>query len=255
MGSPFKGYQMAIKLSDYETIPKTENIKIHKNNNRKFLFRFKMKVWDIKKGQYINKQFSKVFTVKATNHSRKDNIKTAKAEFITFREETENNINGNNSKVITLDNLFIKFMETQPLSNWTHQRQHIYDLYIGNSGLSNITKEASEEIAKKREAYSKYKIGHLYIQDIIPHQIEVIISKMKSEHGLSDRRCKSILEVLNPLFKFALKNKLLDESPTEFIKVKIASQKKPVVNATETFKRIYRGIDEWLELNKVEMVG
>lgn len=240
---------MAIKLSDYKTIPKAENIKIHKSNNRKFLFRFKMKIWDIKKGEYTHKQFSKVFTTKATNHSQKENINTAKSEFIKFREETEETINGNKLKSITLNNLFIKYMETQPVSDWTHKKQHVFDLYIGNSQLSNITKEPTRELQEKREAYNKYKIGHELIENIIPHQIETIISKMKSEHGLSDRTQRGILEVLNPVFKFALKNRLLSESPTEFIKVKVGSQKKPVVNATDTFKRVYTGISEYYHDN------
>lgn len=60
---------MAIKLSDYKSIPKSANVKIHKKDIRKFLFRFKMKVWDNKKGSYVNKQFAKVYKVNATNHS------------------------------------------------------------------------------------------------------------------------------------------------------------------------------------------
>ena len=50
---------MAINSNDYKSIPKSANIKIHKKNNRKFLFRFKMKVWDMHKGDYAYKQFSK----------------------------------------------------------------------------------------------------------------------------------------------------------------------------------------------------
>jgi len=253
LGNPFfnfgvthlKGNIMAIKLSDYNPIPKSSNIKIHKENNRKFLFRLKLKTWDIKKGAYAYKQYSKVFTVKATNHSRKDNINTAKAEFIKFKEESENRANGNSSKNITLDELFIKYMETQPVSKWTHKKAHIYDLYIGNSQLSNVTNKPTEEQRAKREAYNQYKIGHILIQNIIPHQIELIISKMKTEHGLSDRTQKGIIEVLNPVFKFALQNRFITESPTEYIKVKIGSQKKVVTNAGELFIKVYKGIHEY----------
>ena len=65
---------MAIKLSDYKILPKSANVKIHKTDNRKFLFRFKMKVWDNKKGSYVNKQIAKVYKVKATNQSRKEKM-------------------------------------------------------------------------------------------------------------------------------------------------------------------------------------
>ena len=240
---------MAIKLTDYNPIPKSSNIKIHKNNNRKFLFRFKLKTYDIKKGRYSYKQYSKVFTIRATNHSKKDNIKTAKREFINFKDEIENKINGNSSKSITLDELFIKYMETQPKTDWTHKKAHNYDLYIGNSQLSNITQKATKELQAKREAYNQYKIGHLLIQNIIPHQIELIISKMKTEHNLSDKTRKGIIEVLNPVFKFALQNRLLAENPTEYIKVKVGSQKKIVVNAGEKFIDVYNGIHEYYHDN------
>ena len=240
---------MAIKLTDYNAIPKSANIKIHQNNNRKFLFRFKLKTWDIKKGQYSYKQYSKVFTIKATNHSKKDNIKTAKSEFIKFKDEIENKINGNAFKSMTLDELFIHYMETQPLTKWTHKKAHIYDLYIGNSQLSNITKEALKELQIKREAYNQYKIGHILIKNIIPHQIELIISKMKTEHNLADRTRKGIIEVLNPVFKFALQNRFLDENPTEYIKVKVGSQKKIVIQAGDKFIKVYKGIHEYYHDN------
>ena len=84
---------MAIKLSDYKLIPKSANVKIHKIDNRKFLFRFKMKIWNINSGTYKSKQFSKVFFVKATNHSRKENILEAQGAFRIFRQITENNYN------------------------------------------------------------------------------------------------------------------------------------------------------------------
>jgi integrase len=236
---------MAIRFSDYKSIPKSANIKIHKNDFRKFLFRFKMKVWDEKKGVYRHKQYAKVYKVQATNHSRKENIEEAQLAFLGFRDQVRTNSGKNTSKNLSLDNLFITYMQTQPDTDWTHKKKHIYDLYIGNSGLSNITKKPTEELLQKRLTYSAYKIGSMKIDAILPHHIEKIISEMANVHKLSARTQKSVIEVLNPVFNFAQKNKFIADNPVKMITVKIPSQKKIVTNATEIFKRVYKGITEY----------
>ena len=68
---------------------------------------------------------------------------------------------------------------------------------------------------------------------------------MEKEHNLSPRTQKIILEVLNPLFDFGIRNRYLSESPTRYIRIKIPSQKKIVINATELFRRVYVGIIEY----------
>ena len=238
---------MAIKLSDYKTIPKSANVTIHKVDKRRFLFRFKMKVWDSNSGKYKYKQFSKIFTVKATNHSRKENIKEAQAEFINFRQSVEDEETGQSIKKIFLDELFCKYMENEPLTDWTHKKKHIYDLYIGNSGLSNITKKPTKELLAKRSKYDEVKIGGMEITTVQPMHIEKITSKMATVHNLSPRTQKGILEILSPLFNFAMRNKYMTENPTQNITIKIPSQKKIVTNATDLFKRVYVGITEYFK--------
>ena len=235
---------MAIDSNDYKSIPKSANIKIHKKNIRKFHFRFKMKAWDMHKGEYVHKQFSKVFTVRATNHTRADNIKEAKTEFLKFKKETEFKINGSNTDNMTLDELFILYMETQPFSDGNEKKKKNYDLRIGNSGLTNPTEEKVARHKVLHEQYNQYKIGHLPIQDIIPNQVSTIITKMKTEFNLADKTCKGVLEILNPVFKFALANRYLDINPVEHLSVKVASQKIIITNPTEKFTRLYNGINE-----------
>jgi len=235
---------MAIKLSDYKTIPKSANVKIHKKDNRKFLFRFKMKIWNTAKGIYETKQFSKVYNIKATNHSRKENIEKAQEEFKVFK----NTVVDKKDKIdIPLDELFIKYMENEPLTAWTHKKKHIYDLYIGNSGLSNITKEPTKELISKRAKYDKVKIGGMEIATIMPMHIEKITSHMEKVHKLSPRTQKGILEILSPLFNFAMRNKLMSENPVQDITIKIPSQKKIVTNATALFKSVYVGITDYFK--------
>lgn len=222
---------MAIDANDY-TQTKEKNIKLHKKDKRLFLFDFRVD----------GKRYRKSYKVKATNHSPKDNLKDARLNLEEFKEKLKNGYSSNN---ITLDKLFIDYMSTQPQTDWTHKKKHIYDLYIGESGLSNITKEPTPELIAKRKAYDKFKIGSMKIDGIRPLHIEKITSKMATEHHLSPRTQKSILEILSPLFNFAMRNKYMSENPAQDITIKIPSQKKIVTNATELFKRVYVGITDY----------
>jgi len=222
---------MAIDANDY-TQTKEKNIKLHKKDKHLFLFDFRID----------GKRYRKSFKILATNHSPRDNLKEARLKLEEIKKEIHN---GYTLKRLRLDDLFKIYMDTQPQTDWSHKKKHIYDLYIGDSGLSNITKEPTPALIAKRKAYQAHKIGHRYIDDIKPMHIEKIISKMANTHSLSPRSQKSIIEVLSPLFDYAIRNKVSKDNPTEFIKIKIPSQKKIVTNATELFKRVYLGINEY----------
>jgi len=223
---------MAINDKDYNKTKET-GIRVHKKDKRLFLFYFKIN----------NRKYKKLFKVKATNHTPSQMLKTARTQLDIMKDEIINGTYGNN--LIKLDNLFIDYMETQPLTDWTHKKKHIYDLYIGDSQLSNITKEPTEAIIKKRQSFNITKIGNRAIGDIKERDILMIISKMDKEHHLSPRTQKIILEVLNPVFDYAIRNRYLTENPAQHITIKIPSQKKIVTNATELFKRVYMGIIEY----------
>ena len=188
------------------------------------------------------KRHRKSFKIQAINHSPRDNLKEARLKLEEIKEDI---LNGYTLKRLRLDDLFKIYMDTQPKTDWTHKKKHIYDLYIGDSGLSNIVREPTAELIAKRKAYQAHKIGHRYIDEIKPMHIEKIISKMAKTHNLSPRSQKAIIEVLSPLFDYAIRNKISKDNPTEFIKIKIPSQKKIVTNATELFKRVYRGITDY----------
>lgn len=226
-----RGGSMAININDYIQT-KEKNIKVSKKDKRLFLFDFRID----------GKRHRKYFKVKATNQNPRDMLKTARLELEAMKEDM---FNGYTFKRLKLDDLFIVYMDTQPQTDWTHKKKHIYDLYIGDSGLSNITKEPTADLMSKRQEYNTHKIGHRYIDEIKPMHIQNIISKMANTHNLSPRSQKSIIEVLSPLFDYAIRNKMSKENPTEFIKIKIPSQKKIVTNATELFKRVYLGITDY----------
>ena len=106
---------MAINLKDYKTT-KEQNIKVHKKDTRLFLFDFRIN----------NKRYRKNFKVKATNHTPSQMLKTARTQLDKMKDEIKNGIYGND--LVTLDNLFIEYMKTQPLSDWTHKKTLVYNL-------------------------------------------------------------------------------------------------------------------------------
>jgi integrase len=120
---------------------------------------------------------------------------------------------------IDLNKLFDLFAEDFDVTKrWTVDRIAIYNRYVRN----NTT-------------------GKKQISKIQERDIKSIVTGMIKK-GLSPRTQKSVLEVLKPLFKFALKNKYLKEDPLSDYRISVPSQKKPVVNATELFKKVYQGI-------------
>jgi len=223
---------MALKVSDYIQVKNESNIKIHKIDNTKFLFDFRIE----------DKRYRKSFKIKAnvTGWTKKTCIDEAKKELLKYKESLED---GYSSKDISLDKLFELYNENIKDTNWKTIKESIYNRYIGNykdANTKDITKLQKEELQRKK-ALDKNKIGSREINKILPTHIQKIISTMDKQ-GLSPRTQKSILEVLKPMFRFALENKMIKEVPTAFINVKIPNQKKIVTNATELFKKVYEGI-------------
>ena len=116
---------MAINTSDYNPT-KEKNIKVHKKDKRLFYFDFR-----------INKRrYTKLFRITATNHSPSEMLKTARQELDSMKDEIKNGTFGNDR--VKLNFLFKEYMKTQQQTKWTHKKQHIYDLYIGDSKLTTL---------------------------------------------------------------------------------------------------------------------
>ncbi len=129
------------------------------------------------------------------------------------------------SSNISLNKLFDDYFETLDTSTqWTHKKKYIYQLYI------------QKTLGKKK------------IEKIREMDIQKILNDMNKK-GLKPRTRKSVMEVLNPLFKFANTNKYLRDNPTIAITVKVPSQKKIVTNATDLFKKVYAGINAYYHDN------
>ena len=216
--NPFKKVGiMAIKLSDYEKatykakgkiieVPNLyQSIKEHKTKGKRFLARF----------NYEGKIYSKIL-----GYSKQDNLTPRSANILLEEYKRDIEAGYTSSNKVNLDKLFELYFENLKETKWTSIKKGIYKRYI------------------------QKQLGKKAIESIKPMQIKSIINKMDAE-GLSPRTQKSVLEVLKPMFKFALENKMIKEAPTVFINVKIPNQKKIVTGATELFKRVYEGITSY----------
>lgn len=216
---------MAIKLSDFRKstykaggkvieVPSLyESIKIDKLKGRKYLARFRLN----------EKTHSKVLGYSKKNGviviSPKDAGKLLEAYKIDLEAGYTSSSN------ITLDKLFVFYFETLDTSKqWTHKKKYIYNLYVQKS------------------------LGSKKIEKIREMDIQKILNAM-NKRGLSPRTRKSVMEVLNPLFRFATTNKYLRDNPSMAITVKVPSQKKIVTNATALFKKVYAGINTYYHDN------
>lgn len=180
-----------------------QSIKDDHLKGRKFIARFKHE--------------NKIFT-KTLGYSKKNNLtpKTANILLEEYKRDIEAGYTSSNN--VTLNKLFELYYATlDKRKAGTLQKQRIYNRYIlkplGNKKIDKI-----KEMLVKR----------------------VMVSM--EERGLKPKTVKGILEVLKPLFVFAMKNKFIKESPVQFLTVKIPNQKKIVTNATKLFNQVYQGI-------------
>jgi len=155
---------------------------------------------------------------KIIGHSETDKLTDKKAK--DKLEQLKNDIEAGytSSSNINLDKLFELYFNTlDTTKQWTKKKDYIYKHYI------------------------KSFIGKKKIEKIREMDIKKILLDM-SKRGLSPRTQKSVLEVLNPLFRFASTNKYLKDNPSTGITVKIPNQKKIVTSATDLFNQVYQGI-------------
>ncbi len=216
---------MAINLNDFN---KTKYPGLYKSKNRtakgyKYLAWFK----------HEQKLYKKLI-----GYSEKDHLTDRSANLVLqeYRQKIEYGFNP--TEDITLNELFIQYYETHAKSSWLEKKRSIFDAYIGDSLLhkrdsKRMTKTAKENIEK----YKRYKIGNMRISNIKEMHIRKILVNMERV-GLTPRTRKSVLEVLNPLFEFAIRNKIFQENPAKDITVKLSNQKRIVTDATEKFKKV-----------------
>lgn len=233
---------MAINLQDFKATKYPnlyKSIQSHDKNGFKYL------LW----AKIDNKLHKKII-----GYSKKDNLTDRSANLKADVEKTNIEAGYTSSSNITLDKLFDLYFETLDTSKqWTHKKKYIYDHYVGtskndDSTTKKITRKPTEEERKRQGIFDKNKIGKKKIENIREMDIQGILNTLAKQE-LSPRTRKSVMEVLNPLFRFAVINKYLRDNPSMGITVKVPSQKKIVTNATDLFKRVYVGINAYYHDN------
>lgn len=233
---------MAINLQEFKATKYPnlyKSIKPHEKHGFKYL------LW----AKIDNKLHKKII-----GYSKKDNLTDRSANLKADAEKTNIEAGYTSTDKITLDKLFDLYFETLDTSKqWTHKKKYIYNHYVGTSKKNDdsqkkITRKPTEEEQRRQKIFDKNKIGHKKIESIREMDIQKSLNEL-SKQGLSPRTRKSVMEVLNPIFRFAVINKYLRDNPAIGITVKVPSQKKIVTNATDLFKKVYVGINAYYHDN------
>ena len=142
---------MALKISDYVQVKNESNLKIHKNDNKKFIFDFRID----------GDRYRKVCKFTNTGWDKKTYIKEAKKELQQYKDDIEAGYNS--SKNITLDKLFeLQSKDFDYTKEWANNKVLIYKRYITKT------------------------IGNKKIETIRHMDVKSVLTKM-SEDGLSPR--------------------------------------------------------------------
>jgi integrase len=196
------------RLSDYEKL--TENIKIHKKDHRKFIFDFRID----------GKRYRKTYIIKAENWSKADCKRKAKIEFSKYYEKQKQMRDSILSENTKMDVVFNEYQKTLKDTSWKQTKISFYSRYISP------------------------KIGSMQIGSIKEMNITKIIKNLE-DIGLKPRTIRTTIEILKPLFEWAVRNKIILTNPAYYIYIEVPSSKKMVTSATEKFKVIYNGINDY----------
>ena len=208
---------MAIRLSEFKKatykaggkvveVPNLyQSLKNDSKKGHKYLARFK----------HNDKIYNKILGYSKLNGVIKISVREARKLLDAYKKDIEEGYTPTN--VSTLDKLLELYFSTIEDTDWNRTKKNIYTRYI------------------------KKSLGNKSIDSIKEMHINKIITDM-GKQGLKPRTQKTILEVLKPMFNFAVKNKIIKDNPIKDITVQVPDQKKLVTNATEMFKKVYAGI-------------
>lgn len=180
----------------------------------KFLYRFKIE----------KKAFRKIFDYSNKSWDKKTRVSKAKSDAFEYKEKKKNQLlNSEIDENIKLDEFITQYFNTMDKSS----------SYSGQRW--------KDTIISYYNTYIKKEIGNKKLVDIRQIHIKSVISNVKNL-GLSPRTQKITLEVLNPVFKSAIANRLIMFNPCDGIRVKRPNTKKKVQNASILLKEIFIAI-------------
>ena len=181
---------------------------------KRFLYRFKIG----------DKSYRKVFDYSDKNWDKKTRVSKAKADSFKYKEEKKH---GTTESIISEDikvNMFVEqYFRTMEVST----------SYSGDKWRGEIKSYYKRYISKE--------IGTMQVKDVRQLHIKNIILKVHNI-GLSARSQKTTLEILNPIFKSAIANRVILYNPCDGITVTRPKTKKKVQNPSILLKEIYNAI-------------
>ena len=159
------------------------------------------------------KRTNRVLDYSDKDWDKRTRIAKAKAELVELKTKAANK-ESNLDENIKLDAFTELHFNTLPDTTWTLAKKRHYKNYITKS------------------------LGKKKVTDIKQMDIKKCIQEQEKE-GLAPRTVKTTLELLNPLFKEAVANRLIDFNPCTGVKIKLPKTKKTVLSAKEELKNIY----------------
>ncbi len=198
---------MPISANDYETVDR--GIKLHKTDRTKVLFSV---VWR-ENGQQKRKR--KTIKMQYREHwGKREYIKEAKRLYAQYTDDRAAGIDDS----ATVNTLYSAYYATKEDTDWKKIQAYTYDKHI------------------------RAAIGDRRAVDLKRSSVDAILTKMRKA-GAKPRTQKLILNVLRPMFTYAMQEGIIKSDPTAFITVKLPKTKKPVIDATGTFKQLWYSIN------------
>jgi len=146
--------------------------------------------------------------------NKRDRISVAEARLIEIKNKTKEDIIDQDITLDQYQKKQYKFLKNTP---WKTKKQSHYDRYL------------SPMLGKKKVT----KILQTHIKDAISHQEEL---------GLSPRTIMQTLEILNPIFKSAIADRIIVHNPCSGIKITRPNTKKIVSDASTILSNVYKVI-------------
>lgn len=197
---------MAINKDEFTEIVGT-NLKSNSDFTR-FYFNFKLN----------GKRTEKVIDYSGKEWSKRDRIRKARIELENLKE---NKLNPQSEldENIKLDTFIEMHFNQLPDNGWLKTKRRHYKNYLKDSlGSKKVT-----------------EIKQMHIKECI---------KAQQNAGLAARTSKTTIEILNPLFKEAIANRLITFNPCDGVKVKLPKTKKTVLHASQELSMILRTIND-----------
>lgn len=148
--------------------------------------------------------------------NKKDRVVSAETELNILKKKRDDNIFDDR---LTLNHLFLKHLEHHEEGRWKEDKENFYNFNIKN-----------------------HTLGRMALKDIRPIHVKEVMKILK-DRGLKPRSVSRIIEVLRPVFKEAIDNRLIEYNPLLSMKIKRRSTKKIVVDASIELQKIFDAIE------------